>query len=286
MTMRRRYVLVCGLLLAAATTFCLLAWRPREPVYKGRTLHYWLRGYRAGGQQWNDSNQQLADEAVRHFGTNSFPILLEMVTARETAASLKLVRWSVKWRRWARKLPFVKIAPYPRYQSYDAVEASHAFRTLGPQASNAVPALVRLLDQDLPPPNHEMILGVLGFIGPSAKEAVTAVLRDLRAPDPSYRENAFFALCHIHPESELVVTNAIQALSDGDYTVCAQAAKALEMYGAEAKPAVPALLEMIQKWSGRPFTPRRYPVFIYPDEAAKEALKAIDPEAALKAGVK
>ena len=288
--MRKRvYIELAALLviLAGMSVWQGLHSQKHEPVYHGKPLRYWLRGYRAGNWSWNQSTALMADEAVRVIGTNAIPTLLEMISASDSALDIKLLKWSYTWRRWARRQPFLRIAPIPHLPSYDALEASQAFRALGPQASVAVPDLVRLLDQDLPAMNHGHIILILADIGPPAERAVPAVLRDLHASNPIRRGNALYALGRIGAAPELVVTNAAVVLGDPDPYVRRQAARSLESFGAEARSSVPALVEALQKWSLQPAYPRRFERD--PDDpivAAQDALKAIDPEAAAKAGVK
>jgi hypothetical protein len=285
--MRRQYVVACCVLFAGIAIWRFTASWPREPSYKGRPLRYWVRGYRAGNYVWNNSNPALADDALRHIGTNAIPILLQRPTARDSPLDIKLLPWSHTWRRWAGKLLFVEVARIPHLRSYDAIEASCAFNALGQQASNAVPDLIRLLDQDLPALNHGMVILTLAEIGPPAKPAVPAIMRYLRAPDPVQRGQALYALGKVHPEPELVVTNATRALGDADPDVRMRAAKALQSYGADARSSVPALLDALQKWSLQPASPpySQYGVDA-PTLAAREALKAIDPKAAAQARVK
>jgi hypothetical protein len=71
----------------------VFAWqrlRLREPIYQGRSLSKWLAAYRlhgvAGVETWQVRlEQQEADEAVRHVGTNALPMLLRMLRAQDSA---------------------------------------------------------------------------------------------------------------------------------------------------------------------------------------------------------
>lgn len=285
--MRRRQVIVGCILLATIATWCLTDPFHHEPSYKGKSLTYWLRGYRAGNYQWNSSTPESANEAVRSIGTNGIPTLLKMLVAKDSALDIKLLRWSYRWRGWAGKIRFLKIAPIPHLNSYDAIEAASAFRELGPKAVVAVPDLTKLLGRDLPPGQHSDVVFSLISIGPAAKGAAPALLKDLRASDPNVRGNALFALSQIRAEPELVVTNATLALSDPNPYVRTHAVNALKLYATEAKSAVPALLDAIQRWSLQPVSSQTpFANLNDPAVAAQEALKMIDPEAAAKAGIK
>src|SRR5947207_1339961 len=54
-----------------------LSSRPREPVYRGKTLTYWLEVINTNG--WASGEKP---EAVRHIGTNAIPILLNLISTR------------------------------------------------------------------------------------------------------------------------------------------------------------------------------------------------------------
>jgi len=276
--MRQRCA-IAGLAVLAASVMCfLIASSPREATYKGKPLRYWVKGYRAGNTQWNDSWPERADTAVRQIGTNGIPTLLRMLAAKDSEWDMRLLNWSVTWRGWAQRQHFVKIARGPHLRSYEPVEASSAFRALGPEASCALPDLIRLLGQDLPSNNHAYVVLTIGGIGPAAKQAVPLLLRELR--DPTWRGNALYALGRIHTDSKVVVPEITKALQETDSYVREMAARALMAYGPRASSAVPALVEALR---------RRYRSglsFFDPEDPLAAALKAIDPEAAAKAGVK
>jgi hypothetical protein len=136
--------------------------------------------------------------------------------------------------------------------------------------------------------NHGTILYILAEVGAGARQAAPAIVRHLQASDAGEKANAMYALYKIQPEAELVVTNAIPALGDSRPLVCVQAANALGFYRREAKQSVPALLQALQKWSAKsiPAGQIGLPPVDDPVEAVRDALLAIDPEAAAKAGVK
>ena len=274
-------LVICAFTLAGQITWHVLA--PGEPAYHGKSLRYWLKGYHAANGSWNTATPQAADEAVRHLGTNAIPVLLKMLAEKDSASDIRLLRWSHTWRRWAGKLPLVHVSPIPHLHSYESIEALQAFRALGSAGVGAVPELTRQLDLSPPPGNQGTIELVLAFIGPAAKEAVPALLRRLQDVSPNTRGNSLFALGCIHADSELVVPEATKALGDPDPHVRTEAATALRAYGTKAHSSVPALVEAVKQYS-----PVQQASLLDPDDpviAAKEALKAIDPEVAAKAGV-
>ncbi|MGO8928673.1 MAG: HEAT repeat domain-containing protein [Limisphaerales bacterium] len=274
---KRVYIALAVLLvmLAGVSAWLGLHAQNREPVYRGKPLRYWLRGYRAGNLSWNQSTAETANEAVKHMGTNAIPTLLEMFSASDSALDIKLLKWSYTWRRWAGKQHFFKISPSPHLRSYEALEALIAFRALGPEASGAVPGLIHLLNQNPPAWNQVWIEGLLGEFGPAAKQAVPALLRKSQDSSPYARRGALDALGKIGTEPDRVVPVLINALHDPDSYVRGSALGALGKYGPNAKLAVPALVAFLNASNDSANT-----------MLAADALKAIDPAAAAQAGVK
>ena len=254
--------------------------RPREhePVYKGKPLSYWLGGYFQTST--NDAvDQKMANEAMKHVGTNAIPTLLRMLRKTDSALKLKLLSLS-------QKQHFFRV-PYTHPTIYYS-EARDGFRALGPLASNAVPELVKIYDQNLSPMSQATIAGIFGTIGPAAKAAVPSLVRELVNTNGSVRNNAIVALGRIHADPDVVVPALIKALNDSDPNNQVQVAMVLRAYGTDAKAAVPALIELSKQPSapipmpGRPGMPRgaRMPRAIGPSEGAAMALRQIDPETA------
>ena len=158
-----------------------------------------------------------------------------------------------------------------------------AFSILGCDAScqaavAAVPKLIEMYDDH--PSRQIEIAKVLACIGPPAKLAVPSLLRGLTNTSVPVRQDAIFALGRIHAEPNTVVPVLIQALSDPDDSVGRSAAGALWEFGTNAKPAVPAIIELVRRERARTIIPEHY------DGTAEAALKRIDPEAAASAAIK
>jgi hypothetical protein len=296
-----RQVLVVAIFLAAAggIGWMLLSSVQPEPVYNGKPLSYWVEGYDTanynrthpngpGPPTWNEAN-----EAVRKAGTNAIPILLRALHQRDSKvkeAVLNLLR----------KQHVIKI-PLPSTTEY--IKALDGFRTLGAEASNAVPGLIVMFDHDPSPTPQTAIPAILGDLGPPAKAAVPAMLRGMTHTNVMVRNNAIYALRKIKAEPKLVVPELLKALKDPEIMVRAQAIRALRDFGTDARDAVPALLEIWRKelplsaisgrlsseswivssgWVIGPFFGTSLPDL---HSLAAEALRAIDPGAAEKAGV-
>ena len=268
--MRKRVRIALAVLLVAIVG--VIAWqvlREREPVYQGKPLSVWLEGYTPDPKDHRPLVEQPqwkhADAAVRALGTNAIPSLLRMLRARDTPLKLTLVRL-------ARKQRLFKISQTSAGELN--MRASEAFGSLGENASNSVPALIQIYEENRSEASQNAVVLALGSIGPAAGEAVRCLLGTVERSDFAIRHNAVGALGEIHAQPRLVVPVLAKALGDPDTMIRGAAACSLRDFGADGKPAVPALLELLKDTDE------------YARGLAAEALKEIDPEAAAQAGVK
>lgn len=124
-----------------------------------------------------------------------------------------------------------------------------ALLSLGPEAKPAMPLMLEFLDD---PDFHTQYWAcrVFGAIGPEAKVAVPKLLPLVRTGVVSVRRNAAAALGRIGPEiGPEGLEVLIQALNEPMQPVREQAAIALGRLGEFAKPAVPALEELLSDQS-------------------------------------
>jgi HEAT repeat protein len=271
---RRRNLLLAGLVaLALVGVVVWLALPPREPVYKGKTLSEWFSHDfdLDDDSDWSFSTNGMFDtgtgHAISHFGTNAVPTLLQMLRAHDSKLKLELVRL-------AEKQPLVKFHFVPA----DArnLEAALGFYVLGAAASNAVPDLIQVLDEKVSAYSEAEAICSLGYIGPAARATAPKLLSIVgnTNADLGARISAAQALVQVQANPGLVVPALMKCLKDSDSDVRVQAASALGQLGSAAKAAVPALVTLLND--------PKYSVRLN----AGDALKAIDPEAAAKAGVK
>jgi hypothetical protein len=178
-----------------------LAWiffhaRVSEPEYEGRRLTSWLRGYRysfSGPQADEVPAEKLqarlqARNAVRHLGTNSLPIFLDMLQAHDGPLKQKA-------------LPVIrKYSPasfYPFTEDEKLNMALIGFKILGPIAKSAVPALLVMLrdkDSDKYPRKKILAMAALARIGPAAEDAVPVLTDCLKDQEEAVRSAATNAL--------------------------------------------------------------------------------------------
>jgi len=269
MTMQKRvYIVLAVVVVVLAGVAAWQGLRQQEPVYGGKTLTLWLRTYapssssRLHSPEWN-----AADDAVRHMGTNCFPILLRMIRQKDSPSKLWLVAFTRK-HGLTKRIHFVLAA-------VRNVEASRAFIALGDGAKDAVPALVRMYDEKITVESRSAIEDALAWIGPAAKPAIPLLVRGTTNANPRVRANALWALGEIHAEPEVCVPCLIQALNDSDDWARLSAAHALGMFGTDAKSAVPALTEMtnVSPLLSRGIFSTRLQAML----EARNALRKIDP---------
>jgi len=183
---------------------------PADPVYQGKSLSEWLRGYDhdgRGSKLWD-----AADDAVRHVGTKAIPLLLEKLRQPDGTGNR---------------------------------EASMAFIVLGAEARSAVPSLIKIYQENHSGDSRRAVEDVFSWIGPEAIEAIPLLLQAATNADMGIRANAAWALGEIHCEAKICVPALIQALKDSDGWTRLSAAHALGKFGIEAQTAVPALTKLL-----------------------------------------
>jgi HEAT repeat protein len=301
MRKRRRVLHVISViaLLLSGLVWCVL--RSREPVYQGKPLIVWLDAYRKSRylQEENgidtEAEQYAQQAAIRQIGTKAIPHLLQLLQTKDSGIKSNAI---VMLKRQS----FVHTLPRTDIEFHNLALAG--FQALGPVAKPAVPALIGMLDN----PCHRYSAALcLGRIGPAAGDAVrrllpwldeedvalrycaanalggigrgtlettSALLKHLNDTNQFVRGSVELALGKLRAEPGVVVPILIQELRTDPTRLSRSRIRALGAFGAEAKQAVPLLLELFRSNSAD----------LGLDIAS--ALKAIDPEAAAKAGMK
>jgi hypothetical protein len=255
------HIALAVLLVALAGVSAWQGLRLREPVYQGRRLSVWLeilRKERANG------NDPYAGPAIRHIGTNALPVLIEWLHARDTPLKQMVMTWLQK-----QKLVHFNFKSADQRRG----EAILGYDALGPLASVQVLSLSGILTNDPSPDVRQAAAQALAAIGPEARLAASALFHAAKDTNNVVRDCAFIALARIRPDPHLTVPILVAGLDDPNLR--ALAAHALGEYGPEARAAVPALLRMLATNNSASLV----------RNVAAAALKAIDPEAAARAGV-
>jgi HEAT repeat protein len=248
------------IIFASSALMAVATWqvlRPREPVFEGKPLSFWLQGY--DPIRGTEPGNQKADEVVSQIGTNAIPTLLRMLSSGDPPFILKL-------KALVHRQHFITFRR--RTTANQHFEAVKAFQRLGPSARGAVPALIEIYEQNLSAASQIETAHALGSIGPPASPAVPALLAGMTNLDANVRRETAFVLGQIHAEPALVAPALTNSLHDPSLPVRMAAIIALRTFGAGAKPAAPSL----------------FPLLNDPDKNIREeaafTLKLIDPQVA------
>jgi HEAT repeat protein len=175
-------------------------------------------------------------QAVRGLGTNAIPTLLGFLRANETSWKSKLVALS-------RKQNFIQVDYSPAFLKNTA--AAIGFASLGDEASNAAPDLVKILERNYSSASQKATLDSLNAIGPAAEKANPTLMRLAGDTNCPARFLALHTLAVINPHAETLMPFLIKCLSDTDPRMRTAAVRELVRYGPEARPAVPALVRLL-----------------------------------------
>jgi HEAT repeat protein len=282
--MRKRvYIALTVLLVALAGVIAWQVLHPqeREPVYQRKPLRVWLSEYHehfSTGMEEGVKARELAKNALLKIGTNAIPTLLKMVAQKDSFVVNKLV---ALWEgRSIREVPYLPAwVRFPHWYSNQAEfqneEAALGFELLGADAQQAVPALLGIYERGISPESQGATCRALSAIGPGAlRLGIPSFLGRATNSDAAVRSIAVEALAGVDAQPREVVPALVKALSDTAPIIRVYAARGLGRWGTNAQDAVPTLVLFLRD----PLPHLRF--------AATNALKAIDPEAAAKAGVK
>jgi HEAT repeat protein len=236
--MRKRLAIAVAVLVFAALVATVWHSRPPpEPVYQGRPLSDWLDdyihavpvGYSAYAAA--EAAQRPARTAVRTIGTNAIPFLLDMVRRPDDSRLRLLLRKANSMIHGRFHIPSA-------WQVRN--EGIAGFKALGAEASNAVPALIQIHEEN--PAFRYPVACCLGAIGPPAEDSIPILLSDITNSDGGTRYWAAYALGQIHSRPEIVVPALTNALvHESTPGIVMDYFDVLATYGPTAKSAVPVL---------------------------------------------
>jgi len=277
---RRPIILALALVSAVAVVFIAWPRGPKEPVYEGKPLSYWLPDL---GVDSSPSERERSRKAICALGTNSLPWLMAEFTRPRR-------KWVVAFHRWQDKLTR---SPSRRFEHETHVwRFAGALHLLGPALEPALPELSRYLDhQDLswsaavamsgagelalPYFTQQMnstnlnrqqaALGGLCKLAQHSEAAVPPLARALQSTNSWTRVYAADMLGRVSLRPDIMVPALTAALSDPHPDVQTFAADALGNLGPAAMSAIPALRQF---WTNATVFPRQH---------ASNALYKIDP---------
>ena len=217
----------------------LLAWSivlPREPVYQGEPLSFWLDQ----GRQHNWLNST-SETAIASMGPRAVPALLNMAQMRDSSFRRLLYRLAT-----THDSLNLRIRPYDENLEMTA----YGFKLLGPKAKCAVPKLVRLLHSSAPE-TRCVAAYCLGEIGPGANAGINALLENLRfqlrhRTNSDWNEKgiytSLFALGQIGSAASAAIPQIVLFTNDPGWSIRWQAqASLIQITGAGLAPFVEGL---------------------------------------------
>jgi len=264
---KRVHIALAVLLVILVGLAAWLGLRQREPVYQGKGLSIWLESRYKGATKGNQDERQFAEQAIRQIGTNALPVLIEWLGAQDTRLKQVMITLAAK-----QKVLHLHLTSAEQRRA----EAVWGYEVLGPLAVVQVPRIMDILTNEPCADLRRAAGDALAAIGPEARVAAPALFCATKDRDRLVRVVAFMALARIRPDPPQTIPVLAAGLDDPFLCACLEAGGALMKYGPEARAAVPALVRMLAQNNAAG----------YKHQAAANALKAIDPDAAAKAGVK
>ncbi len=209
--------------------------RPAELVYQGRSLSWWLEA--ATLEPSDEQGDSPSDKGIRQFGTNAIPTYLRMLRAKDSPLAIKF-RALVKMQHLFKN----------DFKGASALNlrAQYGFRLLGNLASNAVPALIEIHEQNISRSSRKATVAAIAAIGPPAIQAIPLLIRESTNSNAEVRVNAIWALGCIHARAEVALPVLIKSLRDAARDVRTSTINSLAKFGSEAKPALPAIVEALK----------------------------------------
>jgi hypothetical protein len=263
MRWRKLLIVLAGVAVIIASVVALI---PREPKFQGRTLSEWIK--ESAPHKSPDPETTRALEAVRHIGTNGLPWLIKWISATEPPTwKINLTTANVRLPQWLRLRVLPRLLGLNSYH-YHRRLALDGFLILGPQASPAVPDLLRKKDpwtlgalQSIGLATLEPTLGVLtnranapplrvaaaNWVGSIDEKidltrAVPALAQCVRERDPSVDKESAKTLVKLGADPDLTVGFFANLLQHGDVVSRCEAAENLRLLRDKARAAVPALV--------------------------------------------
>lgn len=210
-------------LIALAGLIAIISSNPPEPSYQGKPLSWWLEENARPPSQLGTPETA---EAIRQIGTNALPTLIELLCARDSSIKKLAMKWAA--RQSIIKIHFI---PADELRS----RAVCAYARLRSVARPQVPALLGVLTNTPFTKERYSAANALSAIGPDAAEAVPALVKAAKDPDSSVRACALSALGCIHAKPDLTIPALIAGLEDSDPLVSGCASNALVPFGQQAK---------------------------------------------------
>jgi len=269
------------------------AFREREPEYGGKKLSEWVL-INANAKMGRYERTQEAEQAIRHFGTNAIPFLIEEIEYQWPAWRIRLgeaVEQMPLPRRLEDKL-LMRIWP-PK-----GLDAEYGFGILGASARSAMPELISIMNRQQGTRSSEFAMRCMVQIGPEALWPLVGALTNNQSSS-RHRQSASFAIGTMESNAAPAIPLLIRCLHDENSGTAICAVAALGRMKIEPAIVVPALTEALESSNrgmrrivvdylpnfgneARPAVPKLVSLLVDPDFTVREgvtnALHRIAPE--------
>lgn len=213
-----------------------LVLRPGQASYEGKSVHAWLRAEEQMKiiSSWDHATMTVSFRstnpvvrAFREMGAAAVPTLIQELNARDSTLKTKLMKWTRSW-SW-----ITLTSANVRHQ-----RAVRACAVLGPLATNALPALTKLLNER---PVDPMLPRTLAIVGPEARPAILMALTNA---DPEVRWTMASALPFVSYDPGFAIPALVKCLSEvEEKNVRCSATVALGQIGGMPDLVIPALTQ-------------------------------------------
>jgi HEAT repeat protein len=284
---KRKRIILISVLGFGLVMIAIFALAPSEPVYQGKTVTRWIKEFndyaglmggsyslQRSGRVFNGVQYQKVDDppakALRALGPQAVPYLVKALKTKE--ASLGKI-----YLRVFQKTPPVvrRFLPTPSYPIQIRMGATHALACMGEAGKIAIPALIQAASEESRP-GAGRVLFQSYLVAMSNLDATTnqigALLQDLSRA--SRYADVLYAIKLMRVKGPTAALALASVLESKDAKLRQDALMALHEMASDGKAAAPALVNALNADDN------------LVRDAASWALKAIDREAAEKAGLK
>jgi len=244
-TKAKMAVVVClGVIFAAGTTTIVVTEMSSRPTsYKGKPLNEWLKNL--DDQHPGQANDD-AEEAVRHIGKNGLPLIISLLPLKNPMHHSAVLACQILGPDATPAIPaLMKLLNDGYARGYVGV----AMGRIGQEA--IVPLTMALTNEDVLV--REEVASGLGYMqsysGKSEiqmSKAISTLVTCLADKSPYVRTLAARSLGEIKENETTVVPVLIESLNDPDFQTRWNACLALGKFGTRAASAVPSLLATLQ----------------------------------------